>query len=53
MHIMTTEALDASSVHDALNKIVALHPILMSGAVGKMRKTGFTQFVFLELPEVL
>jgi hypothetical protein len=53
MHIMTAEALDTSPVHDALNKIVALHPILMSGAVGKMRKTRLTEFVLLELPEIL
>ena len=36
--IMTSEALHAVKIHLAGDEVVALHPILVSGSVGKMRE---------------
>ena len=36
MHVVAAEASDASRVHQALHEIVALHPVLMRCAVGKV-----------------
>ena len=48
MRIVTTEAGDAPPVHQALHKVVALHPILVSGAIGKMRERRFADLVLLD-----
>src|SRR5215469_4931530 len=53
MDVVATEAPDASAVHQALNKIVALHPVLMRSAVGKIVEVGFPQLASLEFPVVL
>jgi hypothetical protein len=37
----------ASSVHHALNEIVALHAVFVSCAIGKVSECGLTQFVLL------
>jgi hypothetical protein len=53
VNIMATETTHAVRIHRALNEIVALHPILMRGAVGKMRESLLAKRVLLELPEIL
>ena len=40
VHIVTTEACDAAPIHDALHEIVALHPVLVGGAVGEVVEVG-------------
>ena len=52
MRIVARKASDATGVHQALHKIVALHAVLVGGAIGKVGKGGFAEFVFLELPVV-
>ena len=51
--IVTIEACDPAPVHHALHEIVSLHPVLVRGAVGKIRKVGLAQCVVFELPEIL
>ena len=51
--VVTTEAGDASVIHDALHEIVSLHPVLMSRVIGEVRERQLAELVFLELPEVL
>ena len=48
--VVATEAGDATAVHHALDEVVALHPIFVGGAVGKMVERGFAEFVVFELP---
>jgi hypothetical protein len=52
MYIVATEAGHTPPIHQALHEIVSLHSVLMAGAVGKMGKRGFAQFVFFEPPKV-
>jgi hypothetical protein len=52
MYIVAAEAGHTASIHEALNEIISLHSVLMAGAVGKMGKRGFAQFVFFEPPKV-
>jgi len=40
-------------VHHALGKVVALHAVLMRGAVRKVVEAGFAQLTILEFPEIL
>ncbi len=40
-------------VHNALNKIIPLHPVLMSRAVREMSEGSFAQFVLFQFPEIL
>jgi hypothetical protein len=53
VHIVAAETGDAAPVHHALNEIVALHPILVGGAVGEIVKIRLAQRVIFELPELL
>ena len=53
VNIVTAEAGDAAAVHEALNEVVALHPIFVCGSIGKMREGGLTQLVFFKPPEIL
>src|SRR5271154_2197216 len=50
---MATETAHTVRVHCALDKIIALHPILMRGAVGEMSEGLLTRLVLLQLPEIL
>src|SRR6516162_994081 len=50
---MTTKASDATAVHYAHGKIVALHPILVRGAVREIIEVGLAQPAGFELPVVL
>ena len=52
MRIVTAEAGHSARIHQALNKIISLHAILVGGAVGKMRKGQFAEFVLFEIPEI-
>ena len=50
--IVATEATHAVGVHRALHEIVALHAVLMRGAIGEMSERLLTQLVFFQLPEI-
>src|SRR5262245_41207936 len=52
VHIVTAEASHTAPVHETLNKIISLHPVLVPCAIRKMRETGLAQLVLLELPVV-
>lgn len=41
---------DASAVHEALHKIIALHAVLVAGAIREMREGGLAELVVFELP---
>src|SRR5882672_6378785 len=43
---------DPARIHQALNKIISLHPVLVSRAVAVMCKRGRSQRVLLKLPVV-
>ncbi len=45
------EAGDAVAVHHALHEVVALHPVLVRGAVGEVRERRLAELVILEPPE--
>ena len=53
VHVMTGRARDAPAIHDTLDEIVALHAVLVCGAVGKVRECGLAERVWLELPKIL
>jgi hypothetical protein len=53
MRIVAAGACDAARVHQAVDEIIALHPVLVRGAVRKVREGGFAELVFFELPVVL
>ena len=52
VRIVATETGDAARVHEALNEIVALHAVLVRGAVGKMREARFAELVLFKLPKI-
>jgi len=52
MNIVASEASNPSAVHYALHEVIALHAILMSGAIGEMREGHFTESVVFELPKI-
>jgi len=52
MNIVARKAGDPSAVHYALNEVIPLHAILMSGAIGEMREGHFTECVVFELPKI-
>ena len=51
--VVAAEAGDAARVHQALHEVVALHAVLVRGAVGKVRERRLAELVLFELPEVL
>lgn len=53
VHIMTTEASNPAPVHDALHEIVALHSVLVGGAISEIIEIRRTQAVVLERPVIL
>lgn len=54
MRVVAIEAGDSTPVHYALNEIIALHAILVRGAVGKVEEIGGrSERVFLQFPEIL
>ena len=52
MDVVAGKTGDAVRVHGALHEIVALHAVLVRGAIGEMREGGFAELVFFELPEI-
>src|SRR5262245_52796281 len=53
MNVVAAETRDPALVHRTLHEVVPLHPILVSGAIGEVRESCFTDLVFFQLPEVL
>ena len=53
MHVMATEAGHAPCIHETRNKVVALHAVLVSGAVCKVCERRLAELVFFQLPEIL
>ena len=53
MIITATEALYTTRLHHALGEIVALHPVLVCGALGKTHERQFAELVFFLFPEIL
>ena len=50
--VVAGEAGDAARVHQALHEIVALHAVLVRGAVGEMGEGGLAELVLFQLPEI-
>src|SRR5579872_1621155 len=53
MHIVAGRACDLMPVHYALRKIIALHPVLVSRAVGEVVEVRRAQAAVFELPVIL
>src|SRR5262249_5508785 len=51
--VVATEAGHAAGIHHAADEIVALHAVLVGGAVGEVGEAGFARLVLLETPELL
>jgi len=52
VHVVTAEAGHPTGVHQALHEIVALHAVLVRGAVREVGERLHPQLMLLELPEV-
>jgi hypothetical protein len=52
MNVMAAKASHSVCVHRARDEIVALHPVLVRGAICEMRKARLAQLVFFQPPEV-
>ena len=52
MRIVASETRNTTAIHQALYKIVALHPVLVRRAVRKMGEGGLSKRVLLELPKI-
>ena len=52
VRVMAGKAGDAAGIHQALREIVALHPVLVCGAVRKMGEGEVAELVFFQLPVV-
>ena len=49
--VVAIETRDPAPIHHALHKVVALHPVFVSGAVGEIKKIlRFTKRVVFQLP---
>ena len=53
MNIVATEAGHAARIHHAVHKVVALHPILVRGAIGEVSECRLAEFMILQLPIIL
>jgi len=53
VYVMAGRAGDTVFVHDTLHKIVALHPVLVRGAVREVREARLSQCAVFQLPVVL
>ena len=53
MRVVTVGACDAAGIHQALHEIIALHAVLVRGAVWKVGKGEIAQLMVFELPVVL
>ena len=52
VYIVAIEASDSAPVHHALHEIIALHAVLMSGAVSEVRESSLAEFVLFEGPKI-
>ena len=53
MHIMAGGTGDSMPVHDALHKVIALHPVFVRRAVWKIVKVRLPERAVFQLPEIL
>jgi hypothetical protein len=53
MGIVAAEALHAAVVHDALNKIIPLHSVLVSCSLCEVRERSLAQLVLFQTPEIV
>ena len=53
VNVVTTEARHSPRVHQALDEVVALHPVLVRGAICKVREGRLPELVLFQLPEIL
>lgn len=53
MHVVAGEASNSAPVHDALHKIISLHPVLMRRAIREMREGSLAKGDVFELPIIL
>src|SRR4029079_4324575 len=52
VRIVTIGAGDAARIHQAGHKIIALHAVLVLGAVGEVGEALLSELVLLQLPEI-
>ena len=53
VNIVTAITTDAVCIHDTLNEVISLHPVLVSRSIGIMREALLAEFVLFQLPVVL
>ena len=53
MRVVAAEAGDAPRIHEAVNEVVALHPIFVSSPVGEMRERRLAELVIFQFPEIV
>jgi hypothetical protein len=53
VRVVATEACHAAPIHNALDEVVALHPIFVPGAFREMREACHAQCVVFQFPEIL
>ena len=53
MYIVAGETGDAVRVHETGNIVVALHPVLVGGAIGEMCKRSLAEFVLFQFPKLV
>src|SRR3984893_11636824 len=53
MRVVATEAGDAPRVHEAVNEVVALHPILVRSPVGEMGERRLAELVIFQFPKIV
>jgi len=53
VNVVTGVTSNSATVHDALRKVISLHPVLVRRAVGEIIEGRLTQGAVLQLPEVL
>ena len=52
VHIVAIEAGYSTAVHHALDEIVSLHAVFVSGTIWEMREGLFAELVLFESPEI-
>lgn len=53
MYVMARRAGDLMAIHDALRKVIPLHPVLVRRAIGQIVEIGLPKGAIFELPIVL
>ena len=53
VRVMARRTRNPPAIHDALNEIIALHPVLVCCPVGIVREVAFAERVRFELPIIL